>query len=111
MPAEQTSTSRPPSSLSTRATAAFSSAERVTSPAMPIVPSPSSSAVAAHARGIEVEDRDAAAARLDAPARVAAPMPLAPPVMRAMRPSKSVSVIAGVYSSRPIAARWPAGER
>ena len=47
MPAEQTSTSRPPSSLSTLATAAFSSADLVTSPAIPIVPFPSSSAVAA----------------------------------------------------------------
>jgi hypothetical protein len=34
---------------------------------------------------------------------LAAPMPLAPPVMRATRPSKSVSVIAGVYSSRVLA--------
>ena len=32
---------------------------------------------------------------------LAAPMPLAPPVIRATRPSKSVSVIGSVYSSRP----------
>ena len=66
MPAEQTRMSRPPSSLSTRATAASSSAERVTSPAMP---SAGAELVRSrlYARGIEIEDGDAAAARLDAP--------------------------------------------
>ena len=67
MPAEQTSTSRPPSSLSTRATAASSSAELVTSPAIADRPAAELVRRRLHARGVEIEDRDATPACLDAP--------------------------------------------
>ena len=65
-----------------------------------------------HAGGVEIEDRRRGRRPPGCAVRSPAPMPLAPPVIRAMRPSKSVLVIGSVYSSRPPApALLPAAAR